>query len=116
MGYFFLVYKVGCFRGEVIFFLQHSLDHTFADQIVDGIVQNKTPPLLFPECTEEKNVTKTGVVGSVQRCCEHSQLQIHLNADAKGKKNTRCATRRQKEMHSLWRGIEPRPPASCSLE
>jgi hypothetical protein len=54
MGYFFLVYRVVCFRGEIIFFLQHSLDHTFADQMIDGIVQNKTPTLLFPECTEKK--------------------------------------------------------------
>jgi hypothetical protein len=54
MVYFFLVYKVVCFRGEIIFFLQHSLDHTLADQMIDGIVQNKTPPLLFPACKEEK--------------------------------------------------------------
>jgi hypothetical protein len=54
MGYFFLVYQVVCFCGEIIFMLQHSLDHTFAYQIIDGIVQNKTPPLLSPERTEEK--------------------------------------------------------------
>jgi hypothetical protein len=38
----------------------------------------------------KRNVTKTdvvgGVVGSVQRRREHSQLQIHLNANAKGKR------------------------------
>jgi hypothetical protein len=43
-----------------------------------------------------KNVTKTGVVGSAQRRREHSQLQIHLNTDAKGEKKTRPANKRQK--------------------
>jgi hypothetical protein len=44
-----------------------------------------------------RNVTKTGVVGSVQRRHEHSQLQIHINTDTKGKKETRQAKNQKKK-------------------